>query len=297
MIVILSMTGCGYARVQTGNVLLTAEIKSVNSRYLDINCKTPRAYSRLDEKIKALVGTFATRGKIDVYLSAETAPGEADTTLSLDEGYLKNYLACLKELRDGYGLKDDISVMTVAANRDVFTYQTADESTEELWARVEPALRAALEEFSAMKRAEGARLSVDMLAKIDILESYVAEIERLAPNVVAEYEKRLTERVEELLAGADIDKTRIVEEVAIFADRVAIDEELVRLKSHIAQFRAMLREDGDAPRGRKLDFLLQEINREINTTGSKCTDAAIAKIVVDAKSEAEKIREQVQNLE
>ena len=148
-----------------------------------------------------------------------------------------------------------------------------------------------------MKRAEGARLAADMLGKIDVLESYVAEVERLAPAVVEEYEKRLTERVEELLAGADIDKARIVEEVAIFADRVAIDEELVRLKSHIAQFRAMLREDGDAPRGRKLDFLLQEINREINTTGSKCTDAAIAKIVVDAKSEAEKIREQVQNLE
>ena len=118
MIVILSMTGCGYARVQTGNVLLTAEIKSVNSRYLDINCKTPRAYSRLEEKIKALIGTYATRGNVDIYLSAETAPGEADTALSLDEGYLKNYLACLKELRDRYGLKDDISVMSVAANRD-----------------------------------------------------------------------------------------------------------------------------------------------------------------------------------
>ena len=144
MIPILSMTGCGYARVTTGSVLLTAEIKSVNSRYLDINCKTPRAYSRLEEKIKALIGTYATRGKIDVYLSVETAPGEADTALSLDQAYLKNYLACLKELRDSYGLKDDISVMTVAANRDVFTYQSADESTDELWARVEPALCAAL---------------------------------------------------------------------------------------------------------------------------------------------------------
>lgn len=297
MIPILSMTGCGYARETTNKVLLTAEIKSVNSRYLDINCKTPRAYSRLEEKIKTLVGTYATRGKIDVYLTAETAPGEADTTLSVDEAYLKNYLACLKELRDTYGLKDDISVMSVAANRDVFTFQSADESTDELWARVEPALKAALEEFSAMKRAEGARLAADMLGKIDVLESYVAGIERLAPGVVEEYEKRLTERVEELLAGAEIDKARIVEEVAIFADRVAIDEELVRLKSHISQFRQMLREEGDAPRGRKLDFLLQEINREINTTGSKCTDAAIAKIVVDAKSEAEKIREQVQNLE
>ena len=297
MMAILSMTGCGYARVQGDVAILTAEIKSVNSRYLDISCKMPRAYSRLEEKIKALVGTYATRGKIDIFITAETAPGAANTTLALDEGMVRNYLACLAELRDRYGLKDDISVMAVAQNRDIFTAARPDDSADELWGRLVPALEQALGEFSAMKRTEGARLAADMLLKIDVLEGYVAEIERLAPGVVTDYEKRLTERVEELLAGAEIDHARLVEEVAIFADRVAVDEELVRLGSHIAQFRQMISEGGDAPRGRKLDFLLQEINREINTTGSKCSDARIAKLVVDAKSEAEKIREQVQNFE
>ncbi len=292
-----SMTGCGYARIQTGSAIVTVEIKSVNSRYLDINCKTPRAYSRLEEKIKTAVGAYTSRGKIDVYVTQETAPGEAATTLSLDEAYLANYLNCLKELAEKYGLKDDISVMSVAQNRDVFTTVRPDESTDELWDRLAPSLTAALEDFVNMKRAEGARLCADILSKIDVLEGYVAEIETLTPEVVSDYEKRLTERIEELCASLEIDRTRIIEEVAIFADRVAVDEELVRLKSHMNQLREMLSVEDDTPRGRKLDFLLQEVNREINTTGSKCTHAGIAKLVVDAKSEAEKIREQIQNLE
>ena len=297
MMDIFSMTGCGYARVQGKAAIITAEIKSVNSRYLDVNCKMPRAYSRLEEKIKAAVGTYATRGKIDVYITVEALPGAANTLLSLDEVYLGNYLACLKALRDGYGLKDDISVMTVAQNRDIFTAARQDDSADELWEQLSPALEQALNDFASMKRAEGVRLAQDILLKIAVLEGYIAEVEKLAPEVVADYEKRLTERIEELCAGLEIDRTRIVEEVAIFADRVAVDEELVRLKSHMKQFRQMIAENGDAPCGRKLDFLLQEINREINTTGSKCSDARIAKIVVYAKSEAEKIREQIQNLE
>lgn len=297
MIPILSMTGCGYARIPSGRSILTVEIKSVNSRYLDINCKTPRAYSRLEEKIKSLVGAHATRGKIDVYVTAEAAPGESDTTLTLDEGFLKGYLDCLYTLRDTYGLKDDISVMSVAQNRDIFTATRIDETAEQLWDALLPPLSAALDEFSTMKKTEGARLASDMLEKLDVLETLVTKIEALAPEAVKQYEARITERIEEYLSEAEIDRSRIVEEVALFADRVAVDEELVRLKSHMAQFRQMLCDQGDAPRGRKLDFLLQEINREINTTGSKCSDAAMAKLVVDAKSEAEKIREQVQNIE
>lgn len=293
----LSMTGCGYARVQSDPVIVTAEIKSVNSRYLDLNCKMPRAYSRVEEKVKALAGTYATRGKIDIFITVETAPGAADTSLALDEAYLLGYLGCLKELHEKYGLKDDVSVMSVAQNRDIFTSVKADDSADVLWERLLPALTGAFEDFARMKKAEGERLTADILDKIAVLEGFVGEVEKHAPEVVADYEKRLTERIEELCGNLEIDRARIVEEVAIFADRVAIDEELVRLKSHIAQFRAMLRENGDAPCGRKLDFLLQEINREINTTGSKCNNAAIAKIVVDAKSEAEKIREQIQNLE
>ena len=293
----LSMTGCGYARIQGETNIVTVEVKSVNSRYLDLNCKMPRAYSRLEEKIKAFAGNYTTRGKLDIYLTVETAPGCADTTLAIDEAYLRNYLACLKELHETYGLRDDISVMSVAANRDIFTVSGKDEGTDTLWERILPSLTAAFEEFRAMKKAEGDRLAADILGKIDVLEGYVNTMEAQMPSVVTEYEKRLTERIETLCRGLEIDKGRIVEEVAIFADRVAVDEEMVRLHSHIAQFREMVGGKSDAPIGRKLDFLLQEINREINTTGSKCTDAAIAKIVVDAKSEAEKIREQIQNFE
>ncbi len=297
MVNILSMTGCGYARIRGEKHIVTAEIKSVNSRYLDFSCKMPRAYSRLEEKIKAYAGEYTTRGKIDVYITVEPIPGEADASFSIDEAYLLNYLSCLNELREKYGLKDDISVMTVAQNRDVFTSVKAEDSADELWERIEPSLKAAFEDFRAMKKVEGDRLAKDILLKIQVVEKYVKEIEKLAPQVIKDYEERLKARIEELLNGAEADRARIVEEVAIFADRVAIDEELVRLKSHLKQFKDMIEEKSDAPCGRKLDFLLQEINREINTTGSKCNSAEIAKIVVDAKSEAEKIREQVQNIE
>ena len=291
------MTGCGYSRIQGETTIVTTEIKSVNSRYLDINCKMPRAYSRVEEKVKALIGNYTTRGKIDIYISCEAAPGIADVSLSIDEAYLLNYLACLNELKGKYGLKDDISVMRVAQNKDVFTSVKPDESVDTLWERLLPSVKAALEDFVCMKKSEGDRLARDILSKLDILEDYVNTIERLAPEIVEDYRVRLTEKIRELCNGAVLDETRIIEEVAIFADRVAIDEELVRLRSHIKQFKQMLSTNGDSPCGRKLDFLLQEINREINTTGSKCNSAQIAKIVVDAKSEAEKIREQIQNIE
>ncbi len=297
MIKILSMTGCGYARIRGEKHIVTAEIKSVNSRYLDFSCKMPRAYSRIEEKIKEFTGKYTTRGKIDVYLTVEAVPGAEDAFISIDEAYLLNYLACLGELKEKYGLKDDISVMTVAQNRDVFTSVKADDTADELWDRIEPSLKAAFGDFLTMKKTEGDRLAKDILSKTETIEEYVNQIEKLAPQVVKDYEEKLTARIEELLNGAEADKSRIIEEVAIFADRVAIDEELVRLKSHIKQFKDMIKKNGDAPCGRKLDFLLQEINREINTTGSKCNSAEIAKIVVDAKSEAEKIREQVQNIE
>ncbi len=298
MIKILSMTGCGYARLQSGNSIITVEIKSVNSRYLDVNCKMPRQYSRTEEKLKNAVGSVATRGKIDVYVTSEALPDEENAFVSLDEVYLTSYLACLEKLRDNYGLKDDISVMSVAQNRDVFTtVQKQDMTVEQLWERLLPSVDKALEEFLAMKQTEGKRLANDILEKLDVIESYVSKIEELAPSVVKEYSERLTARVEEMCQSPEYDKTRIIEEVAIFADRVAIDEELVRLRSHMDQFRKIISETGGKPCGRKLDFLLQEINREINTTGSKCNNAVLASIVVDAKSEAEKIREQVQNIE
>ena len=298
MIKILSMTGCGYARVVGSDSIITVEIKSVNSRYLDLNIKMPRMYSRTEEKIKALVSKYTTRGKIDIYVSSEALPGSEDAFITLDEAYLTNYLACLRTLNEKYGLKDDISVMTVAQNRDVFTTaKSTDYTVEELWERIEGAVTSALEDFSGMKKTEGKKLGEDILSKLSVISSFVDVIEKAAPAVVDEYSKRIHERVQEVLDGKDVDETRIIQEVAIFADRVAIDEELVRLRSHIGQFTKIITETGDEPCGRKLDFLLQEINREINTTGSKCNNADIAKVVVDAKSEVEKIREQVQNIE
>ncbi len=284
--------------MECGTQILTAELKSVNSRYLDVNCRIPRMYSRTEDKIKTHLGKFTTRGKVDIYISAEALPGADNAGVSLDEAYLASYLEALKRLRDEYGLKDDISVMTVARNNDVFTNAKSAELTpEELWTQIEPCVTKAFSEFRQMKKTEGKRLGEDILSKLEIIEGIVAEIERRAPKIVEDYAKRLTERVEEMCKTPDYDKTRIIEEVAVFADRVAIDEELVRLHSHMAQFKDIVLNTGEEPCGRKLDFLLQEINREINTTGSKCTDAAVAKLVVDAKSEAEKIREQVQNIE
>ena len=298
MIKILSMTGCGYARGTIDDSIITVELKSVNSRYLDLNVKLPRMYSRCEEKIKAELSKYATRGKIDIYLSFEALPGAEDAFISIDEAYLENYLSCLKTLNEKYGLNDDISVMSVAQNRDVFTtVKSKDYTVEELWERIEPCITAAFSDFRSMKKVEGKKLGEDILKKLDIIGSYVDIIEKESPNIVKEYSKKLHERIEEMLEGKEYDQTRVIQEVAIFADRVAIDEELVRLRSHLAQFTKIISETNDEPCGRKLDFLLQEINREINTTGSKCNNADIAKIVVDAKSKVEKIREQVQNIE
>ena len=298
MIKILSMTGCGYARMQCADSIVTVELKSVNSRYLDVSCRTPRCYSRIEENLKSTLGKYTTRGKIDIFLYSEPLPNNQNVGMVLDEAYLASYLECLRRLRDDYNLKDDISVMSVAANSDVFTAAKKNELTpEELWKEIEPCVTEAFSGFREMKKTEGTRLGQDILEKLSVLESIIRKIESRAPKIVEEYSKRLTERIEEMCASPDYDKTRIIEEVAIFADRVAIDEELVRLRSHIAQFKAIISENKNEPCGRKLDFLLQEINREINTTGSKCSDADVAKLVVDAKSEAEKIREQVQNIE
>ncbi len=255
-------------------------------------------YSRTEEKIKTLVGKYTTRGKVDVYISTEAVPGAADAFITLDEAYLVNYLACLNTLKEKYNLPDDISVMRVAQNKDVFTNTVSrDFTVDELWERLEGTANASMRDFFKMKQIEGKRLGEDILKKLETISSFVDVIEKEAPNIVEEYSKRIYEKVEEALGGKDVDETRIIQEVAIFADRVAIDEELVRLRSHIDQFRKIVSETGDEPCGRKLDFLLQEINREVNTTGSKCNNADIAKIVVDAKSELEKIREQVQNIE
>lgn len=300
------MTGHGRASEPIPGKTLTVELKSVNSRYLDITCKIPRAYFRFEERIKQVVRDYAQRGKIELYISFDNIGDDADQTVTLNRAYLKSYLECLYAMRDEFGLKDDISVSKIAENRDVFVSSSPEEEEDEVvWASLEPVLRKALSAFFAMKKSEGEKMHADILEKLFTLEEIIGKIKERLPDVIEAYRDRLTAKLREALGelvgeDASIAESRIVTEVAIFADKTAVDEEMVRLSSHFSQFRAIL-SDGEAkPQnqvGRKLDFLLQEINREINTTGSKVSDAAVASLVVDAKSEAEKIREQIQNIE
>lgn len=298
---IISMTGFGRGKASSGGTEFTIEIKSVNSRFTDINCKMPKAYLRIEERIKQQIMSVASRGKIELFVTAEQSDDAEDVDIRLDAPYLRGYLKCLEELSEKYGLENDISVMSVARNPDVFKRtRSDDESADELFAKISPALKIALDEFFKMKCSEGARLCEDIHGKLNTVEALVEKIKEKVPETVENYRTRLTEKIHEYLDSANVDETRIIQEVAIFADKTAIDEEMVRLASHIAEFRAILSENDKptaVPVGRKLDFLLQEINREINTTGSKCNSADVAKIVVDAKSEVEKIREQIQNLE
>ncbi|MBR3994439.1 MAG: YicC family protein [Clostridia bacterium] len=298
---IISMTGFGRGKATVGGTEFTIEIKSVNSRFTDITCKMPKMYLRVEDKIKQNILSFATRGKIELFMTTEQSDDAADVEIAIDAPFVRGYLACLHELSEKYGLRNDISVMSVARNPDVFKkVRSDDETADELFEKLSPALTLALEEFFKMKCDEGARLCADVHKKLDYIEQLVEKIKESVPATVEAYRARLTEKISEFLDKVDIDETRIIQEVAIFSDKVAIDEEMVRLGSHIAEFRSILAENDKptaVPVGRKLDFLLQEINREINTTGSKCNNADVAKIVVEAKSEVEKIREQIQNLE
>ncbi len=305
---ILSMTGHGRASEQIPGKTLTVELKSVNSRYLDISCKMPKIYIRFEERIKQVIREYAQRGKIELYISFDSFTDGDEQTVSLNKSYLKSYLDCLYTIRDEFGLRDDISVSRVAMNRDIFEIKKADEEEDEIiWSRLEPVLRTALSAFYEMKKTEGKKMLSDILEKLESLEAIIEKIKKRMPEIVQNYRERLTSKIRETienLTGEDAEaiQTRILTEVAVFSDKVAVDEETVRLDSHFAQFRLiLLNEDENTENknqvGRKLDFLLQEINREINTTGSKANDAEAAMLVVDAKSEAEKIREQIQNIE
>ena len=294
---ICSMTGFGRCRKTVGGLDITVEIKSVNSRFLDCNTKISRAYGYLEERVKPYLSSKGvSRGKVDVLILVEVTDS-ANTEISLDEGYLKGYLDALYRLRDTYGLKDDISVMSVARNQELFRVKKPEEDIERDWACVKEVLDQALDAFLSVRAREGERLAVDMRQKIENIRKNVDKIEALSATDVASYRQRLAERIREALGDNQItpDETRLLTECAIHADKVAVDEELVRLRTHFAAFDGIL--SGREPVGRKLDFLLQEMNREINTTGSKCSDAGIAHLVVDVKCELEKIREQIQNLE
>lgn len=294
--VIRSMTGFGRCRETVGGRDITVEIKSVNSRFLDCTTRISRSVSFLEERVKPyLQARGLTRGKVDVTVAVDTVESAERTVL--DDGQVKAYLDALYRLRDEYGLKDDISVMSVAANSNLFVTVRPEEDAERVWAELEPVLGRAADAFFAAKEREGAALVADLGGKVREMRALAERIEELSVGTVDRYRERLAERVRTALADnrITVDESRILTECAIFADKVAVDEELVRLRTHLDAMEAILR-DGDAV-GRRLDFLIQEMNREVNTTGSKCTDAAVAQTVVDLKCILEKVREQIQNLE
>lgn len=289
-----SMTGYGRARREVSGYDVCVEIKSVNNRYLDVNVRCPRTYGFLEERLKKLIGEYTTRGKVDIFVNVDKISGSG-VAVTYDKGLLESYLKALREIQKKYSLTDDISVSSIAQYRDIFNQTKEEENDETVREAVLSVARDAFGDYSAMRAAEGERLCENIAEKLDYIEKKRVEIEALAPNAVAAYRAKLTEKITELVGAAQLDPARILTEAAIFADRVATDEETTRLASHIKQFNTIIA--SGEPAGRKLDFLTQELNREVNTIGSKANDIDIAKIVVDLKSEIEKIREQIQNVE
>lgn len=296
-IMIRSMTAFGRARSTVGGKDITVEIKSVNNRFFDCSVKLPRAFSFLEEKIKPyLQSKSISRGKVDVFISIDVINSPLPD-ITIDEGYAEAYLKALRELGERFSLKDDISVMRVAQNHDIFVIRKSEEDAEKEWQDLACVLDEALERFLASRSKEGANIEKDLVAKVESIRSLVGRIEALSLEDVEEYRAKLEGKLRDMLSDNRIvfDENRILTECAIFADRVAIDEELVRLRSHFDLFGDILA--SGEPAGRKLDFLVQEINRETNTIGSKCQNSDIAKLVVEIKCEIEKIREQIQNIE
>lgn len=292
--VLKSMTGYGRCEIVADGKKISAELRSVNHRYSDFGIKTPRYYSFLEERIRTLLSRKISRGKVDFYLNIENF-GTSDKEIRVNEQLAENYLSALGELRDRFGLRDDISVMSVARYNDIFEIRQKEEDEETVWRQVLPAIEGAVDAFLAMRIREGERIEKDLRERITYMKSLAEEIDRRSPETIREYECRLRTRITELLENREIDDARILTEVAIFADKIDVQEEMVRLRSHFDEFDTILLQN--EPAGRKLDFLIQEINREINTTGSKASDLTIAKQVVQLKAEVEKLREQVQNIE
>ena len=289
-----SMTGYGRAMDTYEGRQITVEIRSVNNRYLDCSVKLPRFYAFCEEAVKQAVKQSVSRGKVDVYVTVNLTQS-TDVAIGLNRPVLEGYLAAMKTMAEDYPIRDDVSVSTLSRLPDVFTVEKAEEDEDAQKAQLLGVAAEALAGYDAMRRAEGEALARDLNAKADGILEKVAFVEVRSPRSVAEYREKLRARMQEVLGSAGLDEARILTEAAIFADKVAVDEETVRLRSHLDQLRTLL--GAREPIGRKLDFLMQEINREANTIGSKCTDLEIARTVVDIKSELEKIREQIQNIE
>ena len=288
------MTGYGRA-VQTVNGReFTVEIRSVNNRYLDCSVKLPRMVSFAEDSVKQAVKAAISRGKVDVYITIKS-DAEVDTRITLNAAILEGYLSAMRQMVEEHGVRDDISVSTVSRLPDIFTVERKEVDEEALKNDLLQVVSAALESYDAFRAAEGVALDADLRKRGNTILEYVSQVEAGNALTVVDYRTRLYNKIKEVLSGSAIDESRILTEAAIFADKVAVDEETVRLRSHLEQMNNMLTAGGAM--GRKLDFLLQEMNREANTIGSKCTDVRLARIVVDIKAELEKIREQTQNIE
>jgi uncharacterized protein (TIGR00255 family) len=288
------MTGYGRGEASFSDRSIVIELRSVNNRYLDCSVRLPRSCSFAEEGIKTRVKAATSRGKVDVFVTVDTAQSD-DVTVSVNEALAQHYLDAFALLADRFSLENDIAVSDLTRFPDVLKLEKVPEDQETLANELYSVLDLALADYDRMRQAEGAKLEVDLLEKLSNLEQMLLQVEQRSPQTVKEYREKLLSKLQEVLNNTQIDESRILTEAAIFADKVAVDEETVRLHSHIAQFRDLLAGGGIV--GRKIDFLIQEMNRETNTIGSKCTDLAISHIVVDMKSEIEKLREQVQNLE
>ncbi|MBE6729456.1 MAG: YicC family protein [Ruminococcaceae bacterium] len=289
-----SMTGYGRAQIQSEFYDITAEIKAVNHRYFEISVKTPRGYSFLEDKVTAALKKRISRGKIEVYISVINL-GESDTLIEVNKEYADAYMSALNSLAELYGLDKDFPVMRVAQNSDVFKITRKEIDEEAVTNEVLSVIDKATDKFIEMRKVEGERLCEDVISRINTIRDYVKFIEERSPETVNTYRERLESRIREIIGDMQIDEQRVLTEVAIFADKIAVAEETVRLRSHLKQVEELLKKD--EPIGRKLDFIVQEMNREANTTGSKSQDIDITNTVVDIKAEIEKIREQIQNLE
>lgn len=291
---IRSMTGFGGEHRIIGGREILVEIRSVNSRYYEFISKLPRSYMYLEEKLKTLLKGQISRGKVEISLSICNVEGR-ETQVTVNPTVVEGYVTALRGISEKYGLKDDLSLSNVFQMTDAFNVMKAEVDEEEIWQAVSEVAGAALEKFVAMRETEGAKMKADILEKLANVEAMVKQAEVYSPENVVVYREKLMAKMQEVLGSAHVDESRILLEAAIFSEKTAIDEETVRLHSHIHQFREML--DKEDIVGRKLDFLVQELNREANTMGSKAQDIRITRLVVDIKSEIEKIREQIQNIE
>ena len=291
---IKSMTGYGSAKGTVEGIEVSVELKSVNNKFLDTSVRLPRNFLFAEETIKSAVMSHISRGKVDVFVTVDTSMAD-DMIVKVNEPLLKGYIEALESISKEYGLPNDITAMSVSRFPDVLNVEKKELDADAVAEGIRIIAEQALCDFDGMRIREGAKLKEDVLSKLETIEKLVGIIETESPKTVEEYREKLKQKLFEVLGTTDIDETRMITEAAIFADKVAVDEETVRLHSHMAQLRTML--DGGSPIGRKIDFLLQEFNREANTTGSKCQNAEIAHVVVNLKSEIEKIREQIQNIE